>query len=234
MVQRLKNQIARLKQLEQYKSEFLQNITHEIKTPVTAINSAIELIETRDTIDETDRECFDIIQFQTKAIDKLVNDILCLSEIEVAKTDEVNNFEEINLNSLVKKVIDEFNYADVKMNFIQNESINFNGDKNLLSTAVSNLISNAIKYSKTEVIDIILSKHDGRIEFVVKDYGIGIKKEHIEHIFERFYRADKTRSRKLGGTGLGLAIVKNIVELHGGTITVESEIGKGASFIINL
>lgn len=68
----------------------------------------------------------------------------------------------------------------------------------------------------------------------VKDYGIGIKKEHIEHIFERFYRADKTRSRKLGGTGLGLAIVKNIVELHGGTISVESEIDKGASFIINL
>lgn len=234
MVQRLKNQIARLTQLERYKSEFLQNITHEIKTPITAINSAIELIETRNSIDKTDKECFDIIQFQTKAIDKLVNDILCLSEIEVAKTDEVKKFETFNLNSMIEKVIDEFNYADVKMNFIQDETIIFQGDKDLLSTALSNLLSNALKYSGTEKIDVSLSKQNDRITLSVRDYGVGIKKEHLEHIFERFYRVDKTGSRKLGGTGLGLAIVKNVVELHKGSVSVESEVGNGTVFVINL
>lgn len=233
MVKRLKIQIERLQQLEQYKSEFLQNITHEIKTPITAINSAIELIETRNSIDENDKECFEIIHFQTKAIDKLVNDILCLSETEVSKTDENNHFETFNLNHLIEKVIDEFSYTDIKINFIQNETIMFNGDKNLLSTALSNLVSNAIKYAKTEKIDISLVKNN-KIELIVKDYGIGIEKEHLNHIFERFYRVDKTRSRKLGGTGLGLAIVKNIIALHNGSITVESELNKGTSFIINL
>lgn len=234
MVKRLKNQIARLKQLEQYKSEFLQNITHEIKTPITAINSAIELIETRNLIDEKNKECFDIIRFQTQSINKLVNDILCLSELEVAKTNEDNNFETFNFNSMLEKVIDEFNYSDVKINFIQNETIMFLGDKDLIATAISNLLSNAIKYSNTEKIDVVLNKYNEKVELKVQDYGIGINKEQINHIFERFYRIDKNRSRKLGGTGLGLSIVKNIIELHNGSITVESKIGKGTSFIINL
>ncbi len=232
MVQRLKTQIARLAQLEQYKTEFLQSITHEIKTPITAINSAIELIETRNSIDNNDKECFDIIEFQTKSIDKLVNDILCIAELEVAKTNEDKNFEKFNLNSLLKKVIDEFNYTDININFIQNEDIQFWGEKDLLSTAISNLLSNAIKYSKTEKIDIILNKNNTNIELIVKDYGIGIENSHLEHIFERFYRVDKTRSRKLGGTGLGLSIVKNVIELHKGTISVSSEVNKGTCFNI--
>lgn len=234
MVNRLNLQIARLKQLEQYKSEFLQNITHEIKTPITAINSAIELLESKNSINQNDRECFDIIRFQTKSIDKLVNDILCLAEIEVAKTDEDKNFEEFNLNMMIEKVIDEFNYTDIEINFISKEPIMFLGNKDLLSTAISNLLSNAIKYSKTEKIDVILNKKDEIIELQVKDYGIGIEKEHQNHIFERFYRVDKNRSRKLGGTGLGLSIVKNIIELHKGSINIESTVGEGTIFIINL
>ncbi len=234
MVKRLKSQIAQLTQLEQYKSEFLQNITHEIKTPMTAINSAIELIESRNFVSETDKECFDIIQYQIKSIDKLVNDILCLSELEVAKTHERKNFEEFNLNSIIEKVIDEFNYANIKINFIQKQEIYFLGDKDLISTAISNLVTNAVKYAKTSQIDIILNKNGDEIELIVKDYGIGIKKEYLSRVFERFYRVDKARSRKLGGTGLGLSIVKNIMELHNGTVTVESEVGKGTSFICKM
>ncbi|MDY6364958.1 MAG: ATP-binding protein [Cyanobacteriota bacterium] len=231
MVKRLKIQIARLTQLEQYKSEFLQNITHEIKTPITAINSAIELIEANNAIDNADKECFDIIQFQTKAIDKLVSDILSLSEIEVAKTDEHKDFKDFNLNDMIQNVIDEYNYSPVKINLISDEQIIAHGDKDLLQTAVSNLVSNALKYSKTDKIDIILNNHDNGIKVIVKDYGTGIEKQHLNHLFERFYRVDKARSRKLGGKGLGLAIVKNIVELHNGTIAVESEVGRGTTFI---
>lgn len=178
------------------------------------------------------KNVFDIIEFQTKSIDKLVNDILCIAELEVAKTNEDKNFEKFNLNSLLKKVIDEFNYTDININFIQNENIQFWGEKDLLSTAISNLLSNAIKYSKTEKVDIILNKNNTNIELIVKDYGIGIENSHLEHIFERFYRVDKTRSRKLGGTGLGLSIVKNVIELHKGTISVSSEVNKGTCFNI--
>ena len=234
MVQRLKTQITRLTQLEEYKSNFLQNITHEIKTPITAINSAIELLETRNSITDADRECFDIIQFQIKSIDKLVNDILYLSETEVAKTDEYKNFETFDLNSMLERLISCFNYTDVKINFIQNVHTEIFASREALTTAVSNLITNAIRYSGSDKIDIILDKNENNIELIVKDYGIGIAKEHLNHIFEKFYRIDKNRSRKLGGSGLGLAIVKNIVELHNGTVRVESEKGKGTSFIINL
>ena len=234
MVQRLKTQITRLTQLEEYKSNFLQNITHEIKTPITAINSAIELIETRNSITDADRECFDIIQFQIKSIDKLVNDILYLSETEVAKTDEYKNFETFDLNSMLERVISCFDYTDIKINFIQNVHTEIFASSEALTTAVSNLITNAIKYSGSGKIDVIINKNEKNIELIVKDYGIGIAKEHLNHIFEKFYRIDKNRSRKLGGSGLGLAIVKNIVELHNGTIRVESEEGKGTSFIINL
>lgn len=234
MTGRLKVQIERLKQLEQYKSEFFQNITHEIKTPITAINSAIELLQTKNTISQDDNECLDIIRFQVKSIDKLVNDILYLPETEVEKTNEKKNFKNFNLNAMIKRVIDYLKFSDIEINFIENNSVDIFAHEELLSTAISNLLTNAIKYSKSDKIDVILSKSDKNIEIVIKDYGIGIAKEHLNHLFEKFYRVDKTRSRKLGGTGLGLAIVKNITELHNGKITVESELDKGTSFSVVL
>lgn len=101
--------------------------------------------------------------------------------------------------------------------------------------ALSNLLTNAIRYSGSDKIDIILDKNkEGKIKLQVKDYGVGIAAQHLEHIFERFYRVDKARSRKSGGTGLGLAIVKNIAELHNGTINVESIPGKETVFTIIL
>lgn len=232
MVKRLKNQIVRLSQLEQYKTNFLQNITHEIKTPITAINSAVELLETKNSLDENDRECFDIIRFQTKSINKLVNDILALSEIEIEKTNEDKNFEKIDLNSMVERVIAYMSFSDVKIDFVPKNEVEIFANEELLATALSNLLSNAIRYSESEKIDVNLAKDGDIVELSVQDYGVGIAEEHLGHLFERFYRVDKNRSRKLGGSGLGLAIVKNIVELHGGTISVESKLGKGTKFLM--
>lgn len=234
MTNRLKVQIERLTQLEQYKSDFLQNITHEIKTPITAINSAIELLQTKNSMLSEDNECLDIIRFQVKAIDKLVNDILYLSETEVKKTNEKKNFTTFNLNSMIQKCINYLSFSEIKINFIQNDNVEICANEELLQTAISNLITNAIKYSKSEKIDVILSKNDENIEIMVKDYGVGISPEHINHLFEKFYRVDKTRSRQLGGTGLGLSITKNIIEIHNGDISVQSELGKGTTFKINL
>ena len=103
-----------------------------------------------------------------------------------------------------------------------------------MKTAVSNLLINAIKYSQSDKIDIILKKTGNNLNISVKDYGIGIAGEHLNRIFERFYRIDKTRSRETGGTGLGLSIVKNIIELHNGTVSVKSTLNKGSEFIISI
>ena len=234
MTMRLKNQIRRLKQLEEYKTNFLQNITHEIKTPITAINSAIQLIENNNSIADNDRECFEIIQFQTKSINKLVNDILVLSEIEVAKTNEEKHFEKFNLNSMIMKTISIFSHLAPEINFIQNANVEIRADEELLSVALSNLLTNALKYSGSDKIDVILSRSDNQAELQVKDYGTGIEQKHLKHIFEKFYRVDKARSRQNGGSGLGLAIVKNIAELHNGKITAESEQNKGTVFTLIL
>ena len=234
MISRLKMQIIQLGKLEHYKSEFLQNITHEIKTPLTAINSAIELIENqKEFVTDKNKECLDIIHFQVEIINKLVNDILMLSEIEVAKTEEQKNFKPVNLNNLITKLMDNFNFFN-NINLIATQNVEILANEDLLSTAISNLLTNATKYSGSKTIDIILSKNETSVILQVKDYGIGIETQHLKHLFERFYRVDKSRSRQKGGTGLGLAIAKNIIELHNGTIYAESEVNKGTVFTIEL
>ena len=141
------------------------------------------------------KECFDIILFQIKSIDKLVNDILYLSETEVAKTNDKKCFEIFDLNSMIETLISCFNYANIEINFTQNIKTKIYGSKEALETAISNLITNAIKYSASEKIDIIIGGNEKNIELIIKDYGIGIAKEHLNHIFEKFYRIDKNHER---------------------------------------
>lgn len=233
MTFKLKNQIKQLEQLEKYKSDFVSNISHEIKTPITAINSAIELLESQNSITSVqDKECFEIIRYQVKSINKLVNDILSLSEIEIEKTKEKKHFVKFNLNELIAKAINYMAFDTDKINFIESENIDMFGDESLISTAITNLLTNAVRYSKSDKIDIKINSYASKIEICVKDYGVGIAKEHQKFLFDRFYRIDKARSRERGGTGLGLSIVKNIAELHNGYVKVESEPGMGSAFSI--
>ena len=228
MTNRLKNQIKRMTQLEEYRKEFVSNMSHEIKTPITAINSAVELIEENSEITDIQKECFDIIKFQTYSINRLVGDILTLSEIDLEKTNEHKNFKVFNLNNAINQAISVQPKAVV---FNKSENIDILGNEELVITMISNLLSNAIKYSGSDKIEVNLI-NDKNIIIEVKDYGVGIPAEHLPRIFERFYRVDKTRSRQSGGTGLGLAIVKHIAELHNWGIEVNSEVGKGTNFRI--
>ena len=235
MTKRLRRQITRLKQLEEYKTDFIQNISHEIKTPITAINSAVELIETGyENMKDSEKECFKIISYQVKYLNALVNDILSLAEIETEKNGEKKDFKLFNLNQSIKNTINYSAIPDIKIEFKSDKEIELYGDEELINRAILNLINNAIRYSQSEKIDVILVKNEKTIEIHVKDYGIGIEEKYFERLFERFYRIDKARSRKTGGTGLGLAIVKNIAELHNGNIHIESRKGSGADFIIEL
>ena len=228
MTYKLKMQIQRLKKLEEYKNDFIQNITHEIKTPITAINSAIEFIEDENCNNVVKKECLEIIKNQTNSINKLVEDILELGEINLAKTQNNKNFEVINISESINEAIRNQGLIDCKINIIKNSEIKVNANKKLFVVMISNLLSNAIKYSQSDKIDILISENG--IE--IKDYGIGIDKKYQEKIFEKFYRIDKSGSRKMGGSGLGLSIVKNIAELHNWEIDVESEVNQGASFKI--
>lgn len=188
----------------------------------------------KNSIKNTDKECFDIIQFQTQSINKLVNDILCLSEIDLEKTGEKKSFKQFNLNQMIRNTINYLMPKDVQIIFIENCIADISADEELLATALSNFIINALKYSESDKIDVILLMENNHIVLQVKDYGIGIPEKHLDRIFERFYRVDKNRSRESGGSGLGLSIVKNVVELHNGDITVFSEPNKGTVFTIIL
>ncbi len=238
MTNRLKTQITRLTQLEEYRKEFVSNMSHEIKTPITAINSAVELIEENSETTDIQKECFDIIKSQTYSINRLVGDILTLSEIDLEKTNEHKNFKLFNLNNAINQAI---SIQPREVVFNKSENIDILGNEELVITMISNLLSNAIKYSGSEKIEVnLISENNSSVQLnvpfsiivEVKDYGVGIPAEHLPRIFERFYRVDKTRSRQNGGTGLGLAIVKHIAELHNWKIEVESEVGRGTSFRI--
>lgn len=235
MAQKLKNQIIRLRQLEEFRKDFIANISHEVKTPLTAISSAVELLETKKTLaDNQSEQCLDILDFQAKRLNNLINDILTLSTIEDRQTNDEKHFTYFNVNELIRNVIHHLNIDTVKVNFLFNAEVEFLGNDQLLEQAVTNLIINAAKYSHSDVIDVKLTKFTDSIRIDVVDYGIGIAPEHLGRIFERFYRVDKARSRATGGTGLGLAIVKNIAILHSGTVEVESEEGKKTIFSIIL
>ena len=157
-----------------------------------------------------------------------------LSELESQQAKQYIMFHKFNLNSVIKDTINSLRTNNVEINLKENDDIEINSNRDLINVAISNLVVNSLKYSKTDKIDIIISKVNNFAQIEVKDYGIGIDEIHQDKIFERFYRVDKARSRQTGGTGLGLSIVKSIVELHQGTINLKSKQGEGCNFIINL
>ena len=129
-------------------------------------------------------------------------------------------------------MINNLNISSAKVNFVSSDEVEFLGNEQLLEQAVTNLIVNALKYSKSEQIDVSLVESVDEIRIDVKDYGVGIEEEHLERIFERFYRVDKARSREAGRTGLGLAICSQIVEYHDARMDIQSEPGQGTIITI--
>lgn len=229
MSKRLKSQINEMQKLEDFRSEFIANISHEVKTPLTGILSAVEILEEENSHKNPIIEkCLKILSKQAKRLNSLVQDILSLSEIERRQFAPKQDFKEFNLTKIVKNCISMCD-TDIKIN-TQLDDIEMLGDSILMEQAILNILNNAIKYSKTDKIDITTKNENDKIKISIRDYGVGIPQEHLPRLFEHFYRVDKARSRDLSGTGLGLAIVKNIVKLHGGEVVVKSE--NGCEFIM--
>jgi two-component system phosphate regulon sensor histidine kinase PhoR len=236
--------ITEFKRLEQIKADLVANVSHELRTPLTAIKGYIETLENENTSREERNHFLSIVKRNTERLINIVSDLLVLSEIEnrnsLFRDDPKQDFEDIDVGEIVFSSLEAVknNALDKRLNTVLDieESLPpLKGNRFLLEQMIINLMDNAVKYTpEGGTIGIRCFKSNSELVLEVFDTGIGIPKEHIPRIFERFYRVDKTRSRKLGGTGLGLSIVKHIVILHGGKIEVQSEEGKGSRFIVTI
>jgi len=231
--------ITELKRLENFRRDFVANVSHEIRTPLTAIRGAVETLqETLNTDPKIAGKLMDMITRHCDRLNNLGEDVLCLSALEREAVREDFSFEAAELSDIVNSSVSLCRHKGLDKNITITTDIkcdmNIDCDRQLMEQALINLIDNAIKYSDSNSkVEISTEEiNNDRIKISVRDYGQGIGAPHLPRLFERFYRVDKARSRKLGGTGLGLAIVKHIVNLHRGSVDVQSKIGEGSIFTI--
>ncbi len=232
--------VTEMRKLEKMRTEFVANVSHELKTPLTSITGFIETLKNGaiDNINVRDR-FLNIIEIETGRLTRLIDDLLTLSDIESNKL-AFGQKEDVS----VKEVITEIDHMmdrlvkqkDIQyISEIEERLSNFYGNRDWFKQLVLNLVDNAIKYTPVGgKVKIKCFQENSSIFISVKDTGIGIPKKDIPRLFERFYRVDKARSRKVGGTGLGLAIVKHIVLSLDGDIIVTSEEGKGSEFLVRI
>ncbi|MFA9556268.1 cell wall metabolism sensor histidine kinase WalK [Evansella sp. AB-rgal1] len=231
--------VTEQERIEEERRDFVANVSHELRTPLTSMKSYLEALADGAIEDpEVAPRFIQVTQTETERMIRLVNDLLQLSKMD--SKDYHMNFSAINLPQFVDQVVERFEMST------KNDSISFKhktpnkdifvyGDRDKLTQLLDNIVSNAVKYSpEGGFITCSLKEEKERVIVSIKDEGVGIPKENIPHVFDRFYRVDKARSRNLGGTGLGLAIAKEIVLAHGGSIWVSSDWGKGTMISFSL
>jgi len=232
--------ITERQKLEDMQTDFVANVSHELKTPLTNIKSYAETlldgaIDDRETADHF----LEIINSEADRMNRLVKDLLQLSRLD--NKQDIVSVKETNavvlIDTAVTKVALTAEKKNQQLNRLYNKDadIRINVDRDKFEQVILNVLSNAIKYTNEGGrIDVDVFESQGQCKIIVSDNGIGIAADALPRIFERFYRVDKARSRAMGGTGLGLAITKQIVESHGGTITAESQEGMGTRMIIEM
>ena len=232
--------VTKIVKMERLRKEFVANVSHEFKTPITTIKGFIETLLDGALDDrENTMEFLGIANRHIDRLNSLVGDLLTLSQIE--NFSELNAFELkavkliIPVQNAVKLCSQDAAEKNLAIEIEGREECRAIADEKMLEQALVNLLTNAINYSEPgKEIIIGIEEGEHQTEIFVKDFGIGIEKEHQSRIFERFYRIEKDRNRKLGGTGLGLAIVKHAALVHGGRVEVDSVIGRGSTFRIFL
>ena len=229
--------ITRTERLELVRQEFLSNVSHELRTPLTSIIAFVETLENGAIEDpESSQRFLSIIRKNASRMHVLIDDILELTAIEGGNV--TLRAAPVELHELVQEVCASLAAKASAQNIALRNNVSpgviVHADERRLEQMLTNLIDNGIKFSR-EHGTVSISHDDGtRDKIVVQDNGDGIPAQHLERLFERFYRIDRARSRDMGGTGLGLAIVKHLALLHGGEVTVTSELGKGTIFVIHL
>jgi len=233
--------VTRIERLEQVRQEFLSNVSHELRTPLTAILAFIETLESGAIEEpEASRRFLSIIRKNATRMHELIDDILELSAIEAGNVQV--HVERVDLHRAVDDVIASLagkaEAQDVTVANAVPPGISIDADGRRLEQMLTNLVENAIKFNReggsVRVDYERESQSPARSRIKVTDTGEGIPGQHLDRLFERFYRVDRARSRDLGGIGLGLAIVKHLARAHGGEVSVTSELGKGSTFTIEL
>jgi len=226
--------ISLSKELDRMKSEFVANVSHELKTPLTAIKGYSELLLTQDVSLDRAKNYLKIINNEADRLTKLINDLLDLSRIEAGRIEIKRDV--VDLKKIINGRIFFFQNQTQKHQFITNFPdfpVLISGDQDRLTQVFHNLLDNAVKYSPNGGnITVTIKDNIKNIVVQVSDQGEGIAPEHLPYIFDRFYRADVSLTKKKSGTGLGLSIVKSIVEAHKGKISVDSKLGEGTTFTI--
>lgn len=226
---------------EKARSTFVANVSHELRSPLTALSGVVETLQGPARNDEKARDRFLILmQGETERMTRLVGDLLSLSKLEAKE--HLLPIDEVNLKATIERVIAVLSESTpaykgrVVFSVPQTELIII-GDRDELTEVFQNLIENALKYSppdsKVDVDVLLTESSQPKVMVKVKDQGDGIAKEHLPRLTERFYRVDKGRSREIGGTGLGLAIVKHILNRHRARLAIDSELGVGTEVQVN-
>jgi two-component system phosphate regulon sensor histidine kinase PhoR len=229
-----------MKRLENVRRDFVSNVSHELKTPITSIKGFVETLKDGAVNDtEAVKRFLDIIASHSDRLNSIIEDLLSLSRIEQIEDREKLDMQDVRIRQIINSAISLCQIKAKEKNIAVDVScpaeLTAKLNPQFIEHAVMNLLDNAIKYSDpNKLVKIDAYESNSNLYIKVSDQGQGIPNDHHARIFERFYRGDKARSRKQGGTGLGLAIVKHIVQSHGGSITLESEPGKGSVFCIEL
>lgn len=225
----------RLEKANDMRKEFISNISHDIQTPLSNIKGYLKLLKSEEFTGQH-KEYFDIVDSEVNRLSYLTKQLLLLSSIDSQK--DLLDKKRFNLSEQLKTVIRQYQWVLSERGMMISYSLPeayIHGDPSLLYSVWENLLSNAIKYSEEDSeIDITLNDQPDCIEVSFKDQGIGLNSEELERIYDRFYRADTSRTRTIEGTGLGLSIVQSILDMHNGEIKVESTKGKGSIFTVKL
>jgi two-component system phosphate regulon sensor histidine kinase PhoR len=231
--------ITDIQRLQRVRRDFVANVSHELKTPIASIKGFVETLLDGAAEDPDDRARFlEIIGRQADRLAAIIEDLLALSRLEQSQASGSLPLASTPLADVLATVAAECRpraterSVRLEIDCPPDVTADINGP--LLEQAVINLVDNAIKYSAAGRVVRVSAARDGEAVIRVSDEGCGIAAEHLPRLFERFYRVDTARSRKLGGTGLGLAIVKHIAKAHGGSVDVESEAGVGTTFTLRL
>ena len=226
----------RIEDHDRTRNEFVANASHELKTPLATMKLLSETILYQDNPDPAlMKEFFGDINHEVDRLTRIVSELLKL--VQEDSSAGGLNFETLRLDALVGGVCGRLTALAENKNVALNtslEPVEMQGDSMRLEQIIVNLVENAIKYTDEGSVDVSVSEEGEWAVFTVKDTGIGIPEESIEHLFERFYRVDKARSRSTGGTGLGLSITEKLITLHGGSIEVRSKLGEGSIFTVQL
>ena len=226
--------ITKEKLIEKQKSDFFANASHELKTPITVMQGFAEVLMNKEGMDDTSKKQLGRIYKECLRLGSLISDMLMLSKIESGDA-PVRALSEVAIEDIAKEVLDGLSEKAGSRNITAKivGSAKLTADQTMIFELVENLVSNAIKYNKDGgTVTISISETDTGVCLKVEDTGIGIEKEHLPRLCERFYRVDKSHSKRIGGTGLGLAIVKHICAISDAELSIESEFGVGTTVTV--